>query len=224
VLEQVCHDAGVVVTTQKPVEATSSGKFVTVSFGGEEKIRVRHLFFATPDAARMAGVKDSLGALGQAGHAAFTVRFRLASGAEPPCGDASAIFQIIDDRSELQAARDAALQGRLYDHLPVEFEYASNGEVIARSAFLPAAFFEAGEWRGWTGQDRQAAAAIIKERLSSRIPNFAAHIRRTETELSAPPAGKTVFGACDRVVVQPHRHNAISAAVKLIDRVMAGDE
>jgi hypothetical protein len=152
------------------------------------------------------------------------MRFRLADGAEKPSGGANAIFQIIDDRGDLQAARDAAVQGKLYDNLPIEFEYASNGELIARSSLLPAAFFEAGEWRGWTGQDRQAVAAIIKERLSSRIPDFASHIRRTETELSAPPSGKSLFSACDRVIVQPHRHNAVSAAVKLIDQVMAGNE
>jgi phytoene dehydrogenase-like protein len=224
VLEQACQDAGVVITTEKPVEVSQTGKIVTISFGGEDKIKVKHVFFATPGAASLAGASDSQGALGQSAHAEFTMRFRLADGAEKPSGGANAIFQIIDDRGDLQAARDAAVQGKLYDNLPIEFEYASNGELIARSSLLPAAFFEAGEWRGWTGQDRQAVAAIIKERLSSRIPDFASHIRRTETELSAPPSGKSLFSACDRVIVQPHRHNAVSAAVKLIDQVMAGNE
>lgn len=224
VLEQVCQDAGVEISADKPTQIVGAGKFATVSFGEEEKARVKHIFFATPDAARLAGAADRRGGLGQAAHADFIVRFRLNEGAEPPCGDARAIFQIIDDREDLQAARDAALQGRLFDNLPVEFEFASNGEVIARSSFLPAAFYEEGEWRGWTGQDRQAVAAIIKDRLASRMPGFASLIRRTETELGAPPVGASIFAGCDRVIVQPRRHNAISAAVKLIDQVMAGDE
>ncbi len=224
VLEQACQDAGVAITSDKPVEVTQAGKAVNISFGGEDKIKVKYVFFATPLAARMAGARDGRSALGLAPHAEFTMRFRLADSAETPCGDSSAIFQILDERADIQAARDAAVQGKLYDKLPVEFEYAPNGELIARTSFLPAAFFEAGEWRGWTGQDRQAVAAIIKERLSSRIPDFASHIRRSETELSAPPSGDTLFSAIDRVVVQPHRHNAMSAAVKLIDEVMARDE
>ena len=108
--------------------------------------------------------------------------------------------------------------------MPVEFEFAPNGELIARSSYLPAAFYEDGEWRGWTGQDRQAAAAIMRERLASRMPGFANYIRRSEAEVSAPPAGPSPFAGCDRVVIQPRRHDAIGAAVKLIDRVMAGDE
>ena len=228
VLEQACQDAGVEVTHKKPIEATANGKYVQVSLDGEDKIRVKHIFFATPSTARQwgvdAGASKERAALGQAAHAEFTVRFKLNDGVEPPGGDTGAIFQVLDDKEDLQAARDAALQGRLFDRMPVEFEFTGNGEVIARSSYLPAAFYEDGEWRGWTGQDRQAAASIIKERLSSRMANFASMIRRTETELSAPPAIPSLFASCGRVIVQPHRHNAISAAVKLVDKVMAGDE
>ncbi|WP_375205599.1 hypothetical protein [Hyphococcus sp.] len=228
VLEQVCQDAGVETTHKKPVEALVNGKFAHVAFDDDEKIKVRHLFFATPSAAQQWGVGsgsgNARGALGQGAHAEFTVRFKLSDGAEPPLGDPGAIFQIIDDKGDIQAARDAAIQGRLCDRLPVEFEFSGKGEVIARSAYFPAAFYEDGEWRGWTGQDRQAAASIIKERLSSRMPGFASLIRRAETELSAPPAGASPFAECGRVIVQPHRHNAISAAVRLIDQVMAGDD
>jgi hypothetical protein len=162
--------------------------------------------------------------LGHSANAEFAVRFKLSEGAEPPLGEPGAIFQVIDEGGDIQAARDAAIEGRLYDRMPVEFEFSGKGEIIARSAYLPAAFYEDGEWRGWTGQDRQAAASIIRERLSSRMPGFASLIKRTETELSAPPSAASPFANCGRVIVQPHRHNAISAAVKLIDKVMAGDE
>lgn len=223
VLEQVCKDAGVETTQKKPMETAVNGKYAQVSFDSDDKIRVKHIFFATPAAASAWGVAGN-GALGQGAHADFTVRFRLSDTIEPPLGDMNAIFQIVDKSDDIQAARDSAQQGRLYDQMPVEFEFASNGEVIARSGYLPAAFYEDGEWRGWTGQDRQAAASIIKERLASRIPGFASLISRTDTELSAPPASSSPFANCGRVIVQPHRHNAISAAVKLIDQVMAGDD
>ncbi|MEO1135193.1 MAG: hypothetical protein AAFW68_01120 [Pseudomonadota bacterium] len=230
VLECVCQDAGVDFAPPKVISAVvQNAKVAVVEFSGEEKIKASHILFATPDAALAAGAAKghgdgARGGLGNAGRAQFRVRFRLAEGAEPPAGDRKAIFQIIDHAADLQDARDAAIQGRLFDRLPVEFEFAPNGELLARSTYLPAAFHEDGEWRGWTGQDRQAVSSIIKERLSSRMPGFASLIRRMETEVVAPPYGASPFDGCDRVMIQPRRHDAISAAVKLIDEVMARGE
>jgi phytoene dehydrogenase-like protein len=225
VLERVCHDAGVAFTPEKVVEiAPASGKTAAVALANDDKLRVSHIFFATPEAAAAAGAVNCRNGFGYAGHAVFSMRFRLADGIEPPGGDRKALYQIVDGAEDVQKARDAAVEGRLYDKMPVEFEFAPNGELIARSSYLPAAFYEDGEWRGWTGQDRQAAAAIMRERLASRMPGFANYIRRSEAEVSAPPAGPSPFAGCDRVVIQPRRHDAIGAAVKLIDRVMAGDE
>lgn len=222
VLDRVCQDAGVEIAPEKIASAVSANaKAATIEFAGGDKIKAGHIFFATPDAALAAGVRDRHDALGNAGRALFRVRFRLADSAEPPGGDARAIFQILDNASDLQEARDAAMQGRLYDRLPVEFEFAPNGELIARSSYLPAAFLEEGEWRGWTGQDRQAASSIIKERLSSRMPGFASLIRRMETEVVAPSYGASPYKDCTHIIIQPRRHDAISAAVKRIDEVMA---
>ncbi|PQA87262.1 hypothetical protein [Hyphococcus luteus] len=226
VLERVCQDAGVEFTAEKITGVEpASGKQLTVTFANDARIKVKHVFFATPDAAAAAGTGGgAMNGLGYARHALFSMRFRLADGIEPPGGDVKALYEIIDSAEDLQKARDAAVEGRLYEQLPVEFEFAPNGELIARSSYMPAAFYEDGEWRGWTGQDRQAAAALIRERLSSRMPGFASHIRRFEAEVAAPPAGPSPFAGCDRVIVQSRRHDAIGAAVKLIDRVMTGDE
>lgn len=227
VLERVCQDAGVEFTGERVAAlAPAPAKQAAVEFANDDRIRVKHVFFATPDAAAAAGAGGGLcrNGFGYAGHAVLSMRFRLAEGVEPPGGDRKALYQIIDGAEDLQNARDAAVEGRLYDNLPVEFEFAPNGELIARSSYLPAAFYEDGEWRGWTGQDRQAAATIIRERLASRMPGFANYIRRSETEVAAPPVAPSPFAACDRVIVQPRRHDAIGAAVKLIDRVMASDE
>ncbi len=227
VLERVCQDAGVVFIAEKIVAATSSSaKQVTISFANEDKIKVKTVFFATPDMAAVMGARGGacMNGLGYKGHAVFTMRFRLADEVAPPAGDVKALFQIVDHADDLQNARDAAVEGRLYERLPVEFEFAPNGELIARSSYLPAAFYEDGDWRGWTGQDRQAVAGLIRERLTSRMPGLASQIRRSETEVAAPPSGPSPFAGCDRVIVQSRRHDAISAAVTLIDRVMAGHE
>lgn len=233
VLEQVCLNAGVVMFSGSVREATSSGaRPATVLIGDVDKVRARHIFFATPDAASEAGALACRGdrAASRAENATLTMRFRLSEPIEAPLGDDKAVFQIIDSHADIQAARDAAVQGRLYDKAPIEFEISPGGEVVARTSYLPGAFYEDGEWRGWTGQDRQAAAAIVKERLASRLPEFAARVRRTESDLCAPlnsraiRADRAPFANCDRVIIQPQRHNAIGAAVRLIDKVLAGDE
>ena len=231
ILQKVCQDCGVKTYSGKVTEVTpASGKLTNIAVGTEDKLKTRHIFFATPDAAIAAGAMQSSessglrSGLGGTGHASFTVRFKLSEHMDPPGGDIGAVYQIVDAGEDLQFARDAAVQGKMFDRLPVEFEFAPTGEIIARSSYLPAAFCEEGEWRGWTGQDRQAAATIIKERLTSRMPGLGARIRRTETEVATPYSGVSPFIDCTHVVIQHSRHNAISAAVKRIDEVMASHE
>ena len=224
VLEKVRQDVGVETLAGKVTEISApSGKFIVVSVGAEDKIRTRRIFFATPEAALAAGALNGA-SLGRADCATFTIRFKLSEPVDPPGGDDKALFQVIDSGADLQEARDAAVAGRLFDRLPVEFEFTPNGEIVARSSYLPAAFYEDGEWRGWTGQDRQAAASIVKERLASRLPGFSSRVRRTESDIAAPPTAASPFAGCARVTVQPRRHDSVSAAVKLIDQVIAGDD
>lgn len=222
VLEQASKDAGVATYTGKVTEVMrDSAKQISVSIGAEHSLKTRYIFFATPDAALAAGLAQPLA---EAPHANFTVRFKLSNRIEPPAGDRKSIFQVIDDGSDISSARNAAVKGKLHENAPVEFEFTANGEIIAHTAYFPAAFYEDGAWRGWTGQDRQAAATIIKNRIAARFPDFAGAVRRAETEVITPPHGRSPFEDFDRIIVQPHRHNAISAAVRLIDEVMARDE
>ncbi len=227
VLEQVCQDAGVVSYVGKLAEiGADGGRFANIVIGADEKLKVRHVFFATPEAASNAGaLNGAVGAqLNGAAHACVTVRFKLTQRIEPPAGDYRSIFEIVDDANDVRQARDAAVAGQLYDRPPVEFEYTPNGEIIARTAYFPGAFYEDGEWRGWTGQDRQAAAAIIKNRIASRMPDFATQIKRAETQVTTPNAQHSRIDARERIIVQQRRHGAIGAAVRLIDEVMARDE
>ena len=138
VLEQVCKDAGVDAYSGKVTEVIADGaKHVNITIGAEETIKARHVFFATPDAAAAAGVGQN-----SAAHAQFTVRFKLSGRIEPPAGDDSAIFQIIDDGSDIREARVAAVNGKLFDGAPVEFEITPNGEIIARTSYFRRRFMK----------------------------------------------------------------------------------
>ena len=226
ILTIVCENAGVVTFT-KPIEKVfaDSAKFTAVVFDDEEKIKTRRVFFATPDAAAIAGAGHCAPGASMRGSATATaaMRFKLSEKIEPPAHDKNAIFQIIDSSADLQEASDDALSGRLPERLPVEFEISEEGDILARSSFLPASFYEDGEWRSWTSQDRQAAAIRIRERLSERLPGLANSILKATVDISGVYEAENPYAQCSGVVVQPHRHNAISAAVRLIDRIMTSD-
>lgn len=225
VLERVCQDAGVKVFSGRVTNISSeSGKQVSITLGSDETIKVRRIFFATPDEAMIAGALNTGAALRTTEHhALFAVRIKLSEPIDPPTDDKKAIFQIVDVGDDLQEARDAALSGRMHERAPVEFEFTEDGEILARTSYLPSAFYEDGAWRGWSGQDKQAAATVVKDRLISRMPGLARLIRSVESEVATPFAGQSSFDHCKEVVVQRRRHNAISAAVKLIDEVMSDE-
>ncbi len=226
ILTEVCERAGVTIYA-KPLERVSSdgGKFKTAIFDDDEKLKTRVIFFATPDAAADAGAGHCApgASIRGAGAATATVRVKLSEKIDAPAHDSDAIFQIIDGGDDLQEARDAAISGRLPERLPVEFEIAKNGDIIARSAYFPAVFFEDDEWRGWSSQDRQAAAMHIRERLGSRLPGLANIILKATIDITGAVTADSAFSDCAGVIVQPSRHNAISAAVRLIDRMIVGD-
>ena len=222
VLEKACEKAGVDFYDgpARPV-ASRSARYKALSVNGHDKLRTRYIFFATPLAAEQAGVAEASAAFAGGHSASVVMRFKLAERIAPPSGDERALFQIVDSAVDLRRARDAAICGKLPEKLPVEFEFTDKGDILARTAYCPAAFCEEGEWRGWTSQDRQAVAARIKERLVSRMPALAETVRSTRIDV-AGPAEETLFAPSDRIIVQPGRHNAIAAAVSLIDKVMNG--
>ncbi len=226
ILTAVCERSGVKIFT-KPLGRMSSdgGKYKTAVFDDDEKLKTRVVFFATPDAAVEAGAGHCApgASIRGAGTATAAMRLKLSEKIDAPAHDEDAIFQIIDDGDDLQDARDAAISGRPPERLPVEFEIAKNGDILARSAYFPSVFYADNEWRGWTSQDRQAAAMQIRERLTSRLPGLANLILKATIDITGAVSGDAVFPDCAGVVVQPSRHSAISAAVRLIDRMMAGD-
>lgn len=228
VLRTICEKAGVQFfdgpLKPGPVRKEGrNGRLRTLSVNGHDKLKTRYVFFATPAAAEQAGAASAAlgGAIGGGRMATAVMRFKLADATDPPSGDTNAIFQIVDEGDDMRRARNAAVRGRLPEKLPVEFEFTSNGDIVARTSYCPAAFCEEGEWRAWTSQDRQVVSARIKERLVSRMPNLAEAIRSTRIEVTGPPE-QAFFSYADDIIVQPSRHDAIGAAVRLIDRVVNG--
>jgi phytoene dehydrogenase-like protein len=224
ILETICEKSGVEFNQGALVSVSAeSSKYKTVDISGGEKVKTKFVFFASPEAATLAGVEASFAPLAAGGSVTAVMRFTLKRSLAPPAADKSAVFQIIDDVDELQAARDCAVDGQLPDPLPIEFEFADNGDLIARTSYCPKAFREDNEWRDWTGQDRQVVAARIRQRLASRIKGMSGAVKKTKIVFIGADEGVNGARAVaprDLVVIQPNRHNAISAAVKLADKVL----
>lgn len=220
-LRKACERHGVEAAPPGLERAIADGaRHNAILFKGGEKIRSRHIFFACPDAAEAAGYSGvARGA--PANSARAVMRIKLRDRVDPPAGDARALFQIIDDGSEIKTARNEALAGRIFDRLPVEFEFTEKGDIFARTTYIPARLQEEGEWRDWTGQDRQLLSTILINRLSSRIDGLHDQIQKTDLKMIACASDDNdKFSDARNVTLQPRRHNAIGAAVTLIDKVL----
>ncbi|MEM8935271.1 MAG: hypothetical protein AAGC77_02555 [Pseudomonadota bacterium] len=200
-------------------------KYHLVETSADEAIKSRFVMFATPEAAAQQGVIDASSPLSAPGAAVAVLRLKMRKPIKAPNGDDRAVFQIVGDAAELQSARDAVVDGRLPDQLPLAFEFCDNGDIIARTSYCPARFRMDGEWRAWTGQDRQAASARMTERLSKRLRNLSENVAASEIEIfgEGDPNSRASISPLSDVIVQPQRHNAISAAVKLVDRILSLD-
>jgi len=220
-LEKACEQYGVEVYEGDLISISAeSGKYKSVEFTNDKSAKARCVFFATPDAVAKAGADIAASPLAPGESVTASMRFKLRKSLTPPAGDADAIFFIIDDVDELQTARDCASDGRLPEALPIEFEFARNGDLIARTVYCPKSFREDDTWREWTGQDKQAVAARMTQRLASRISGFSEAIKKSKLDLVGAEKNGAIAPR-DLVVIQPHHHNAIGEAVNLIDKVLA---
>ena len=223
-----CDKLGVVSFFGAPKPADEENQKYQEVFIGDEAIRARYVFFASPSAAVAAGAARIGGGAALRGPQSASAVMRITMNKAMNVGkhDSDALFQIIDDADDLQTARDDAAIGRLPDKLPVEFEFAPNGDLIARTAYCPAAFYEDGEWRSWSSQDLQAVETRMRARLVNRLPDLAESIANTRIEINGAQSETSNWRTdrnIDRVIIQPHAHGAMSAAVKLIDKVIAGE-
>ena len=225
ILVDICEKSGVSFVDGALVSVSSEGgKFKSVEVAGlEDTIKTRIVFFASPEAAMIAGVRAPVATMASGGNVTAIMRYKLNKPLSLPVADERAIFQIVDSAEELQAARDRAIDGHLPDHLPVEFEFADNGDLIARTHYCPKAFREEDNWREWTGQDRQAISARITQRIASRVSDINDAVSNSEITfigLDEETDVAPVKATRDQIVIQAKRHNAISAAVKLVDKVL----
>lgn len=224
-LESVCRDGGVTFIEKVLQDiGPQQGKYMQVSLAGGEIIKTRKILFATPDALLAAGCRVGGGTMIAAGSATAELRIILKQPLSPTEEEEKAIFQIVDSADTLSAARQAALAGRLPEKLPIQFQYLTNGELVVRCAYCPSLFQDENGPREWTGQDRQVLTRAILDQLSSALPEVSDNIKNTKLEIygASSPDRQPILVSGDNIYIQQDRHNAVAAAVRLVDEVFGG--
>ncbi|MEM8772621.1 MAG: hypothetical protein AAGD92_13325 [Pseudomonadota bacterium] len=222
ILHKICAESGVVMQEGMVSDISPEGaKANSVSFGNDEKIRINRIFFASPDSAAEAGYSPGAARQTAFNGASATLRLRLRKPIAAPAGDKSAIFQIVDGTCDLRASRHAALTGKLPEKPPVQFEFVGDNEIVAHTAYIPNKLCDEEGWRAWTGQDRQLLMRIMMDRLSSRLDDLGAKVRKQEIVIQTTREPmRDVYARARNIYMQSKRHNAIAAAVKLVDRAL----
>lgn len=178
---EALHDAlltaakeqGVAVETAKLVKLSRDGERSWVArLDDDGDVRATRALASSALSAEAAGlliVADGSPLRRQAGVEA-TIRLRYARKPRVKAGDGAVCHHIVGDKRALARARDAMLEGRIDDTMPLSFEVRGR-EILARAAFAPSAIRDNGSMRDWTGQDLQilarAAAAAIGRRLDA---------------------------------------------------------
>lgn len=221
-LAAAANDAGVAVEAQGLVRLTREGeRAFTAHLEGGGAVRGARLVASSALVADAAGLLVEAGGspLRRQAGAEATIRLRYARKPRVRAGEGARLHHLASDRRALQRARDAMLEGRLADAMPVSFEIAGR-EIIARAPFAPAAICDNGSVREWTGQDLQilgrAAAAAIGRRLdpacgapqsvdASLGPDVAGGLRRRNFDsavIDAPAPSIDTVGAAAALVMR----------------------
>lgn len=201
-LAAAAKDAGAVIEDAMLVSLAREGERLWIArLEDGEEVRAARAIASSALVAEAAGLLADAGGSPlrrQAGVEA-TIRLRYAKKPRVKSGEGAQTHHIAADKRALARARDAMLEGRIDDAMPISFEIRGR-EIVARAPFAPASIRENGGMRDWTGQDLQilgrAAAAAIGRRLDPAAgapqsvdatlgPDVAAGLRRRDFSLDA---------------------------------------
>lgn len=170
-LAACAKDAGAVLETGKLLRLAREGERLwSAKFEDGSEVRAARVLASTALGAEAAGYLIDAGGspLRRQAGAEAAIRLRYARKPRLKTGESKGLHHIAADSRALSRARDAMLEGRIDDAMPLSFEIRGR-EIVARAAYAPAMIRENGGMRDWTGQDLQIlgrmAAAAIGRRL-----------------------------------------------------------
>ncbi|GAB4529960.1 MAG: hypothetical protein Kow00133_18750 [Amphiplicatus sp.] len=223
VLEEICRATGVAIVDGEVRDIeTPDDKTRVVILSNGETMRTPLVMAsrAMSETVARLGASPAMSPLPRREGACAEARVKLARPARPPEGSKAATFFAVGSIEALQAARDAALEGRLPEDPPIVFEFVRD-EIHVRAPYCPAVLYTDDEPREWSEQDRQALGRQIVRRLGKALNGAVHDVRRVDVKVFARPISQSGRGA-GVLIVPPASHDEISAAARLAMELVRG--
>ncbi|MEQ1932141.1 MAG: hypothetical protein ABL957_16635, partial [Parvularculaceae bacterium] len=215
VLEEAARSAGVEVIESRLREIGAERRLRLVTFDNGETIRTRRIMASSIDAAARAGldIAPSFSPLARRDGAVADVRLKFQKAPQALEAGKNAVYYIADSLDALAGARDAVLEGRLAERMPISFEF-SKDEILVHAPYCPSFLKTENEVREWSEQDRQALGMQIVQRLEPFLNGATKQIKRIDIRVTpaAPAPGDEPHRS---VAAPPPGHDPIGAAAKL---------
>jgi phytoene dehydrogenase-like protein len=187
-----------------------------------EIVEARRIMAASVDVAARADVEvaPSFSPLTRREGAVADIRLRFKKTPEAPVHGRDAVYFIADSLQSFAEARDAALEGRITENMPISFEYARD-EIVVHAPYCPTFLKTEDEIRDWSEQDRQALGMAIVRRLEPFLNGASKSIKRIDIRVTpaAPPPGDEGPNA---VPAPPPGQDPIGAAARLALELVSG--
>jgi len=215
VLEESARSAGVEIIQSRLREIVPERKLRLISFENGEVVRTRRIMASSTEAAARAGldIAPSFSPLARRDGAVADVRLKFQKAPPPLEAGKNAVYYVTDSVDAIADARDAVLEGRLIERMPISFEF-NKDEILVHAPYCPSYLKTENEVREWSEQDRQALGMQIVQRLEPYLNGATKQIKRIDIRVTqaAPAPGDAPEKS---VAAPPPGHDPIGAAAKL---------
>jgi phytoene dehydrogenase-like protein len=221
-LAEAARAAGVAMPEGRLAEvAPPTGKSRVFALEGGEIVEARRAMAASLETAARAGVEvaPAYAPLARRDGASADIRIKFRKAPPAPAAGKDAVYFLADTLGAFAEARDAALEGRIAEDMPISFEFVRD-EIVVRAPYCPASLRSDGEEREWTAQDRQSFGAMILRRLEPHLKGAAA-VKSVEVRIS-PAAAAPGDGAAQGLAAPPPGLDPIGAAARLALELVSG--
>lgn len=214
-LEEAARAAGVEIIQSRLREIVAERRLRLVSFENGELVRARRIMASSVEAAARAGldIAPSFSPLARREGAVADVRLKFQKAPQALEAGKNAVYYVADSLDAIADARDAVLEGRLVERMPISFEF-NKDEILVHAPYCPSYLKTENEVREWSEQDRQALGMQIVQRLEPFLNGATKQIKRIDIRVTqaAPSPGD----APDNSIAAPTPgHDPIGAAAKL---------
>ena len=214
-LEGAAKAAGVEIIDSRVREIVAERRVRLVSFDNGETVRARRLMASSVGAAARADldIAPAFSPLARRDGAVADIRVKFQKGPQPLDAGKNAVYYIADSTDAIADARDAVLEGRLAERMPISFEF-NKDEILVHAPYCPAFLKTENEVREWSEQDRQALGMQIVRRLEPFLNGATKSIKRIDIRVTqaAPAPGEEPARS---VIAPPPGHDPIGAATRL---------